>query len=188
VTDLVERIETTRFLGVEFLIWLWFKSELFEGDMTTQEGETLELWLDAHLLLQSATETGERTVLRGVAPTAGKEAKLALACGKQPIRARVCLTYANQDFALVFDALAFAMSSVALPGILSEDDDEVFLERMGAIEKLRALWLELYAEFMQLRLGPLWTSEVEPALQAWVEGRDTLTTRAYRGMLKRASK
>ncbi len=188
MTDLVERIETTRFLGVEFLIWLWFKSELFEGDMTTLEGEPLELWLDSQLLLQSAVETGERTVLRGVAPTAGKEAKLALACGKQPTRARVCLTYANQDFALVFDALSFAMSSVSLPGVLSEDDDEVFLERMGAIEKLRAVWLELYAEFLQLRLSPLWTSEVEPALQAWVDGRESLSTRAYRGLLKRASK
>jgi hypothetical protein len=186
--DLVERIETTRHLGVEFLIWLWFKSELFEGDMTTRSGEPLELWLDSQLSLQSATETGERTVLRGVAPTASKEAKLALAFGKQPLRARICITYADQDFALVFDALSFSMGSISLPTVLSEDEDEAFLERMAAIERLQTLWLELYGEFLDLRRSPLWRGEFEPALHAWVKGRRTLSTRAYRGLLKRAGK
>jgi hypothetical protein len=92
MTDLVERIETTRFLGPEFLTWFWFKSELFEGNLSRPDGSALEGWLDAQLLMQSASDKRERTRLYGLAPSASPEAKLSLLRGKWPMQARVCLT------------------------------------------------------------------------------------------------
>lgn len=186
--DLVERIETTRFLGPEFLTWLWFKSELFEGDMQTLGEVTLSVWLDAHLLLQSVSDKQERTQLRGMAPSATREAKLALLCGKVPLRARVCVTHQDQDHTLVFDASNFAMSTIKLPTVLTEADGEEFFERMRLLEQLDDLWRELYREFLMLRLTPLWEAELLPALVAWANGEEQLSSRAYRGLLQRATK
>lgn len=186
--DLVERIETTRFLGPEYLTWLWFKSELFEGDVQTLSEVSLAVWLDAQLLLQSVSDQQERTQLRGVAPSATQEAKLALLCGKVPLRARICLTYQEQDYTLVFDAPTFAMSTVKLPTVLTEAQGEEFFERMRLLEQLDDLFRELYQEFLSIRLTPLWQAEMLPALVAWANGKEQLTSRAYRGLLKRATK
>jgi hypothetical protein len=186
--DLVERIETTRFVGVEFLAWLWFKTELFEGTLQAADKSALELWLDAQLMLQSVSDKNERTLLRGLAPSATREAKLALLSGKVPLRARVCLRHEEQDFSFVFDAVSFSMGSIKLPVVLIQEEDEGFFERMRLLEHLDDLWRELYAEFLSLRLSELWESDLVPALRAWAEGKESLSTRAYRGVLQRASK
>ena len=89
--DLVERIETTRFLGSEFLVWLWFTTELFEGELELRDGTVLSVWLEAQLSMKSASDAGERIQFTGVAPSTTSEAKLALRRGKLPVRARVCL-------------------------------------------------------------------------------------------------
>ena len=35
--QLVDRIERRRFVGREFLVWLWFESELFDATLSTKE-------------------------------------------------------------------------------------------------------------------------------------------------------
>src|SRR5690606_41421577 len=72
--DLIERIETTRFLGAEFLVWLWFCSETFDGKFVLDAGP-LELWLDSPLSLESQLQPGERIALRGIHPPAPGEAR-----------------------------------------------------------------------------------------------------------------
>ena len=35
--QLVDRIEKRRFVGREFVLWLWFESELFDATLSTKE-------------------------------------------------------------------------------------------------------------------------------------------------------
>jgi hypothetical protein len=186
--NLVERIETTRFLGSEFLCWLWFKTELFEGELERPDKSTIEVWLDSQLVLQAANDKNERTTLKGVAPSATKEARLALVCGKSPLRARVCMTSENQEFSFIFDALSFSMGAVNLPQVLLDEDDDAFFERMRLLERLDEMWRELYAEFLGLRVSTFWRDEFVPALREWSKGNEPMTTRGYRGLLQRATK
>ncbi len=186
--DLVERIETTRFVGVEFLTWLWFKTELFEGTLQAADRSSLELWLDAQLLMQSVSDRNERTQFKGIAPSGTREAKLALLSGKVPLRARICLTHDEQDYSFVFDALSLSMGTVKLPTVLVKEEDEGFFERMRLLEHLDDLWQEQYREFLTLRLSSLWEAELVPALLAWANGKEALSERAYRGLLQRAGK
>jgi len=188
VTDLVERIETTRFLGPEFLVWLWFKSEVFEGEWQRPDDSQIELWLDSQMVLQSNSDKNERTVLRGLAPSATPEAKLALVRGKVPLRARVCITHENQEFSLVFDAPSFSMGSLKVPALLVEAEDETFYERMRLIEHVEDLWNELYTEFLSLRLSSQWQSVMLPALEDWAVGGEGMTQRKYRSLLEYVSK
>jgi hypothetical protein len=183
--DLVERIETTRFLGPEFLVWLWFTTELFESELELRDGTSLSVWLEAQLWMKGASDGGERIHFTGVAPSTTSEAKLALRRGKLPVRARVCLRQDPEDFSCVYDAETFSFGSVKVPALIAEPGDEQFRERVTMLERFDQLWNSLYAEFLKLRLSPAWESVLLPAVKAWAAGSPTLTTKAYRAMLRK---
>lgn len=188
MTDLVERIESTRFVGNELVIWLWFKSELFEGEFSRPNGDPMQVWLDSQLLLRAASDPTEKVQFSGVAPSASLEAKLALRGNKIPQRARVCIRSDPKEFSFVFDAETFAFGTVKLPALLTEDGDEQFLERMDLLNELFELFNEVYSEFLTLRTSALWDKEFVPAVLAWAKGEPQMSTQAYRGLLKRAAK
>jgi len=58
----LDTIENTRFLGPEFLVWMWFKSELFGSELELDGYGQIELWLDSQLVLESQIDSrGEAT-------------------------------------------------------------------------------------------------------------------------------
>jgi hypothetical protein len=186
--DLVDRIEGTRFLGSEFIVWLWFKSELFEGELDVTGFGKVELWLDTLLAFESQLDKAEKTTLRGLAPSATPEAREAIKQGKLPTRARFNARLGSQDYAWVLTASTLAISGAKIPALVADTGDEQFYERMHLLEELDRLMAALYAEFLQLRLGALWESDLVPAIRAWANGREQLGAAAYRGLLQRSSK
>ncbi|MFC1641414.1 hypothetical protein ACFL5O_01810 [Myxococcota bacterium] len=186
--DLVDRIETTRFLGPEFLTWLWHKVELFEGGFELGSLGAAELWFDTQVVLAAWKDYSEQVALRGAAPSSSPEAAEALRQGKVPVKARLRLTVGGEEYVLVFDARTFAISGIKLPEILTENSEERFLERMRLLEQLDQAIGELFDEFLCLRLSSLWESELAVAIRDWVRGKESLTTRAYQGLLRRAQK
>lgn len=184
--DLVDRIESARFLGCEFLVWLWWKTEAFETELELLDGTALSVWLDSALLMKGATDGTERIQFTGVAPSATAEAKLALRLGKLPVRARVCLRRDPEDFSCVYDAETFSFGSVKLPAFITEPGEEQFQERAALLERFDALFCGLYLEFLRLRLSPVWEKTLVPAVKAWAAGSPTLTPAAYRTMLRKA--
>jgi len=66
---MVERVEQNRFVGREFLLWLWFESVVFE---TTLSG--CSLWLETRLSLAfEKDETRVSTGAPSVAPPAPRD-------------------------------------------------------------------------------------------------------------------
>jgi hypothetical protein len=186
--DLVERIETTRFLGNEFLTWLWFKCELYDSVLDIGDHARCELAFENSLQLISCEVADEKLALRCGAPTSSPEASEALRQGKWPSRAILRLVMGQEEFVFGFNAQTFALSGVKLTEVLTEEADERFYERMRLLEQLEAALNDLYAEFLTVRLSSLWNKELLPVLRAWVKGRETLTTRQYAGLLKRAER
>ncbi len=166
--DLVDRIETTRFLGSELLLWLWMKHELLDAELEIPEIGPCEAWLGTELTLASPLDPGERVALRGAAPTSGAEAKAALAAQKFPVRARLGLRSGEDEFDLVLKADTLQIGSASIPARI-QDGDDAFLERMALVERLTAMLDGIYATFLRVRLDPRWSSAWEPALVAWLE-------------------
>jgi hypothetical protein len=212
MADLVERIEGTRFLGPEFLVWLWFKAELFENELALTDGRSIELWFEKQLTLRGALDSAERIQFTGVDPSKSAEAKLALRSNKLPQRARISLRTDQGEFSFVFDADTFSFGSVKLPAMLGDDAeekiskdelqfastapkasvpkdaDEQFLERMELLRTLDELWRLLYAEFLQVRLHEDWEKVLVPSIVSWSKGKPEFDTRSYGALLKRANK
>jgi hypothetical protein len=167
---LIERIESTRFLGSELLLWVWLRQELFNEPVTLGEHGSAEVWLDRKLTLEHILDKAERVAVRGAQPSGSTEAREAVRNLKLPVASRLVLRLKDQDFAFDFNAPRFLIGGGALPALLKEEGDDAFLERTALIEKLTSLLDELFVAFLRERLAPSWSKSWEPALSAWVEG------------------
>lgn len=169
--ELVERVETTRFLGAELLLWLWLRSELVTDPIALGELGEAEVWLDRKLVLEHVLDRAERVAVRGAQPAGSSEAREAVRNAKLPVTARVVLRLAERDFAFDLNAPRFSIGAGAVPALLKEDGDDAFLERIALIEQLTGLLDALFAAFLRERLAPSWSKTWEAALGAWLEGK-----------------
>ncbi len=184
--DLVNLIENNRFLGNEFLTWLWFKSDLFEGRFAIGEYRACEVWFDDSITLEAVIAETEQSVLKGASPTFTPEAREALRQGKLPTQAKIRVICDGQEFLFVFKAAAFALSGIKLPALMTKADDEKFYERMFLLELLEALVDNLYGEFLGLRLhGEVWGT-ITQSIRSWVQDNPTLDMDTYKELRVKA--
>lgn len=165
--DLVDKIERSRFLGRELLVWLWFESERRQGVLPLPGDDACELWLEEQLTLVADMEKAE-TKLKAGAPSTTPEAKEALRQGKLPTKAKMRITRGPQSWSFVFDADTLSVSGVKVPAMITEETDEKFYERMQLVEELEAMLGGLYERFLELRTSETWEREAG-AIRAWVE-------------------
>jgi len=168
--DRVDRIEKSRFLGREFLVWLWHESEHADGVLPIGKGESVSLWLEEQLTLVSDDLLGRSECkLKGSTPSTTTEAKEALRAGKLPIKAKIRIDRPPQSWSFVFEADTLGLASVSIPALLTEEEDEKFYERMQLVEELEEMLGALFETFLRLRTSPNWERHALPALRVWVK-------------------
>ena len=174
--DLVDLIEKRRFLGREFLVFLWFESELFDGQVPVDGFGPCELRLEGFITLSCDKEQAR---LKGAAPSGEPEAHQALRQGKLPVQARLRVTAGELEYAFAFNADTLGIASVKIPAVVKNEADDQFYERMYLVEELESLLAALYAKFVAVRLSSAWEEQVLPAIRAWVRGEATIHPDVY---------
>ena len=163
-----------RFLGYEFLTWLWFYAEQFEGKFKLNENQTGEVFLGERLVLSLPGEGKEKVVCTTQA-NALHEARTALRQGKSVEEMQLLLRIGENEYYLTLDSSLWAVKGLKTPKQLpSEEDDEadaLFLEKMFFIEQVSSALNVLYSRFLTDRLSPGWDSDVLPAFKQWTEGK-----------------
>ena len=87
--DIVDLIQDKRFIGQEFLAWLWFKSEERGGSVELPGTGDITVIFEKHMLLEYGEgESNEKVICRGL-QTELREAKTGLSLGKKPEQARI---------------------------------------------------------------------------------------------------
>lgn len=176
--DLVDRIETTRFLGSEFVLWLWFSRDVLGGVLELPGRGGVELALESPLLLVDPVADTERVNIRGFDPLGSLEAEHALLRGKLPRKVALRLGFQQSEWLALLDGASLGLSGVKLPALLSEGEEEHFHERMRLLEQLHDLVQDLYRHFLSVRLSPRWLDELLPAMRRWLRG-EVMDAEAY---------
>ena len=166
--NLADLIETRRFLGSEFMMWLWFKSETHDGLMEVEEHGPVEVVYDDRLVLEAYLAETERNTLKGGSPAYSPEAKVALQHGKRVSRAKLRIVKDGREWTFTFKAEGMDYTSIKIPSVLSKREDEKFYERMYLVEELEDIMDRLYAEFLSIRLHEQWHDAMVPAMKEWV--------------------
>jgi hypothetical protein len=210
----VDKIEKRRFVGREFLLWLWFESELLDATLSTREHGPFGFWLEKRLILSSGKLS---TRIIAPSPGLGREAKEALLAGQLPESAGIRITWRDDETGFLFKAEQLAIGSLKLHTVLDQEpqekselieqlkggggsrrgkpkpaaaDDaeyEEFLERMRLTQEFEGLLEALYAEFIALRLHDTWARDVVPRLRAWAQGEE-VDADAYAALKQRSAR
>src|SRR5690625_4480287 len=158
--DLADEVARKRFLGTEFLLWLWYRVET-ENNIFNVEDKQFELNFDDQLMLEVQLAASEQTSLKGGAPAHAPEAYKAIQHGKRIARARMRIAQAEREWVFMFNADSFAMSGIKIPAVLRDADDDKIDERLYLIDELDTVWSTIYHQFLSLRLSDAWGKEVE---------------------------
>lgn len=170
--DLLDKVARTDFLGSEFLLWLWFASEVLESKLPLSDDRVGELFLDDQLVLADPANTHEKSSLKGLAPSTTPEAKEALRQGKLPVRAHLGLNLEERSFSFSLEAEPLAMTGIKLPTLVNEEVDERFYERMMLLDELDGVMGEQFERFVRLRLSRTWNTSMLPLIQRWIAEAD----------------
>lgn len=169
--QLLDRVKQTEFLGREFLLWLWFRTETDRGIFDLREQGKAEVWFDGRIILQSESDRGVDTITCTGEAAYMREARVALSEDKEITRAAVKLALGEDEFSFVLDSTWMNFSTFKAPRVMQDretDPEGLFYEKIFLIEKAVSAMDEIFAAFIELRTGSDWSDTEGPALMKWV--------------------
>nr|WP_320131937.1 hypothetical protein [uncultured Holophaga sp.] len=162
----MELIEQGRFLGEEFLLWLWMRG-LTEGGTSGLPNDQSALFVDDSV--QLATERGDvkELSLRKGNPAESREAFEALSRGMRPAKAKIRLLSGDMEWTCVLNAATLDTSALKLPPTQAKDLQGRVADRMFLLEEGTAHLERRFGAFLTLRAQE--PEALEQALREWVK-------------------
>lgn len=169
--DIVTLIQEKKYLGREFLTWLWFQSDMNLGEITLEDATKFEIWLDNRVILEpDDEESGEKVICHGE-HSEMYEARQALGQGKKITQARFKLSLNDQDWSFTLDDIWLNFKTCKTPKVMldkGEDPEGLFFEKTFLIQEAVRLVEQLFFHFLKLRLSPEWQDTHLAAIKKWV--------------------
>jgi hypothetical protein len=170
--DIAVAYNRYRFLGNEFLTWIWFIIENDENTIRQCDPDALSLDVGNRMVLEHRWANGMETVgIKG--DSAGlEEGLLALSKGAQVTEINLIYKSGNLQwqFSLKGESLSFA--GLKLPETAaaeqSEDMEGIVLEKLYLYEKPFKFIDELYRRFIELRLSQQWETTLT-GMKKWIQ-------------------
>lgn len=178
--DLVDLITEKRFIGQEFLTWLWYKSDERGGTVLLPEGgEDITLVFEKHMLLEFGEgDSHEKIVCQGLQAEL-REARTGLRMGKKLEQARIHMIRGEYEWHMTIKASLMEFRSVKVPktmdGADEGDNPEAvegrLLDRIGLLETVYKTFDELLGHFIKIRISNQWPDEATK-ISNWIKKSD----------------
>ncbi len=182
--NILEQIEANRWLGIDFLQWLLYRTLNSDSRyQVTASGPLLEAqpftaFLDNRLVLVGGGHEGVQKIVVAGPQDHYLEVKAALRQGKQIEEATIHLQQNEDDgWKLTLKGERFQFGSYRTPMIRPENDpsddpqveaEAAFLTKLAAVEEGEQMFDSLLKKFLELRLGENWRVE-QSSIMKWLE-------------------
>ncbi len=174
--DLVDLMVEKRFVGQEFLTWLWWKSEERGGSIELGSEGDITVAFEKHMLLESGEgESSEKIICTGL-QTELQEARTGLQMGKKLEQARIVIGHNSHDYSFTLSGALMEYRNIRLPKTEATENDNgdnpeevegMILERIFLFEELVRIINTLFGMFLKVRLGERWREELQK-IRDWV--------------------
>jgi hypothetical protein len=161
-----------KFLGYEYLTWLWFVIEKDQDEIKKLEQEPVFLQIGNRIVLVNRQkDTVESITIKG--DDAGLEEGL-LALRKGAVVTELNLSYktGDQEWRFTIKAECLHMVGLKCPqtgSVESQEDLEgAVLEKVYLYDKAIQLTDNLFKQFMTLRVSEDWDKKVVPLIRQWI--------------------
>ena len=161
-----------QFLGREFLLWLWWRSEQSFGTMDLPHYGPVDFWIDDHIQFRTPGDDPQINDIRGGAPATTIEARTALANGKTVESARIGLRIKEREYSFSLRGEGLELTGVKVPADAGDGIDDRLFERMLLIEEVGGILDTMFFVFLESRLGGTWRGDRVPAIRNWIAGTD----------------
>jgi len=171
--DVAVAFSRYRFLGPEFLTWLWYAIETGSDAVKTAATGGGVLTVGNRIVLENSLDQPvERVTITGENADLG-EGMLALKKGALVAELRLHYVSGDQEwrFSLKGDTLAL-MGLKTPPSAPVESPDEVegaVVEKVGLCDQIVRLLDSLFRRFVKLRVSERWGDETVPDIKAWIK-------------------
>lgn len=170
--DVREKVVKKAFLGKDFLVWLWFKSEINDGIIEIDDKAQAEVRLAGKITLESEDDEKNESITCFGTNSRLKEARYALTENKKITKASIKLILGEDEYSFSMDSLWMNYKSFKTPKVVQDDKDDpegLFYEKAGLMEKAVSVMDSLFLSFIKIRLSPEWEENELPAITAWMK-------------------
>ena len=175
--DIAVSYNRYKFIGYEFLTWLWFSTELETEYLKSLNPEMTDLEIGNRIVLENhVKKTSETITIKGDDADL-EEGILSLNKGALVTELQLIYKSDNQEWLFTIKGESLSLFNLKLPQTgpieSKEDMDGIVLEKIYLLEKLMAGMDKLYTEFVRLRVDPNWRKTIVPKIKAWVDKRSS---------------
>lgn len=163
-----------KFLGYEFLTWLWFAIENDRVDLNNGTQDSMSsLVIGNRIVLENKKGSRSESVTIKGDDAGLEEGVLALGKGSMVTELNLCYKVNETEWRFTVKAESLHIGSLRCPAtgaIESPKDMEgAILEKVYLCEKAFSLLDNLYEKFIKLRVAENWSKKTVPAIRKWIK-------------------
>ena len=161
-----------KFLGYEFLTWLWFAIENHPNDLTNGDAMTAVITVGNKIIIENHQENRMETLSIKGDHANFDEGLLALKKGAMVTELHLLFQEDQNTWQVTIKGENINLLSIKHPetgSIETADDTEGFvLEKIYHYQKLMTYMDAFFNRFIHLRLSDQWTNTIVPQIKKWI--------------------
>ncbi len=161
-----------KFLGKEFLTWLWFMMETDKSGLEFPEAEESELAVGDRIVLENMRGNRNETITIKGDRAGLEEGLVALKKGALVAEINLAVRSGEEEWRFSLKGESLNISSLKPPerkaGEAEPDTEQQVLGRIEHVERASDLVNCLYRQFVRQRVCEDWTKKTVPAISGWI--------------------
>jgi hypothetical protein len=170
--DIAVAYNRYRFLGNEFLTWLWYAIENDVDSLRRCDPEWVEMHIGNRMVLENKRANSKENITIKADDAGLEEALLALSKGALITDLHLVYKSGIVEWQFAIKGEGLSLSSLKLPetGLAESGDDleGLLLEKIYLYDKVIDFLDKVYGVFIELRLSDAWERGILPDLKKWV--------------------
>ena len=161
-----------KFIGNEFLTWLWFSTDTNQNFFKTI-GETItSLNIGNRIVLENSRDNANEIITIKGDDAGLEEGLLSLRKGAVVIEINLSYKTENQEWQFTLKGESLSFSSLKVPATgpvdTNEDIEGMVLEKAYLYERVINLVHNLFNMFLKLRSTVEWDQKIVPQIKRWI--------------------
>lgn len=162
-----------KFVGFEFLTWLWFLIENHQDDLRKMEGGLDSLDIGNRIVIENQLHDAKESVTIKGDDVGFEEGILALRKGGVVTEINLVYQAGDQEWRFSVKGESFNIANLKTPetgAVEKEEDVEgAILEKVYLYEKMVHFLDNAYEQFLHLRLSEDWNGKIVPRMKKWID-------------------
>lgn len=170
--DIAVAYNRYKFIGCEFLTWLWFIIEKDQTILKDLENELIALDIGNRIVLENNTKTKAEIISIKGDDAGLEEGIIALKKGAVVTELNLIYNSGGHKWRFTLKGESFNICSLTSPDTGSveekEDIEGAVLEKIFLYNKVIELTDKLFSRFIKLRVSTGWDNNTVPLLKKWI--------------------